>query len=181
MIDVNTIQQEMEQEELLNKIDDMSGETNPCRKLMVNNAEKIEPLMMQMEQWSLLSNILNYIQHDRHHIINQNLSIRVVNKYKNSSETKDEREITELDSGMTQQILCEEYLDVYEGIQSEIVNTTRFAENFDSSTTYLDKSDKTRNDKLKVEDSFLLFRTWVHIRQIMGWNRVPITIRHRCK
>ena len=35
------------------------------------------------------------------------------------------------------QILCEEYLDVYEGIQSEIVNTTRFDENSDLSTTYL--------------------------------------------
>ena len=28
-------------------------------------------------------------------------------------------------------ILCEEYVDVYEGIQSEIVNTTRFDQNFD--------------------------------------------------
>ena len=51
-------------------------------------------------------------------------------------------------------ILHEEYLDVYEGIQSEIVNTTRFDENSDLSTTYLGKTDKTRNDKLKVEESF---------------------------
>ena len=132
----------------------MSGETNPYRELIVNNAEKIEPLMMQMEQWSILSNILNYIQHDRHHMINQNLSIRVVNKYKNSSEAKDEREITELDFSVTPQKLCEEYLDVYEGIQSEIVNTMRFDQNSDLSTTYLGKSDKTRNDKFKVEKSF---------------------------
>ena len=40
----------MEQEEQLNKIDDLSGETNPYRELIVNNAEKIEPLMTQMEQ-----------------------------------------------------------------------------------------------------------------------------------
>ena len=81
-INVNTIQQEMEHEELLNKIDDMSGETNPHRELIVNNAEKIEPLMTQMEQWSILRSVLNYIQHDGHHMINQNLSIRAVNKYK---------------------------------------------------------------------------------------------------
>ena len=141
----------MEQEELINKIEDMSGETNPYKELIVNNAEKIEPLIMQMEQWSILSNILNYIQHKRHHMINQNLSIRAVNKYKNSSESKDEREITELDFGMTPQILHEEYLDVYEGIQSEIVNTTRFDKKSDLITTYLGKSDKTRNDKLKAE------------------------------
>ena len=41
-----------------------------------------------------------------------------------------------------------------EGIQLEIVNTTRFDENSDLNTTYLGKSEKTRNDKLKVEESF---------------------------
>ena len=61
----------MEQVEQLNKIDDMSVETNPCMELIVNNAEKIEPLMTQMEQLSILSNVLNYIQHDRHPVINQ--------------------------------------------------------------------------------------------------------------
>ena len=79
MIKVNTIQQEIEQEEQLNKIDDMSGETNPYKELIVNNAEKIAPLMTQMEQWSILSKVLNYIQHDRHHKINHNFSIRAVN------------------------------------------------------------------------------------------------------
>ena len=53
------------------------------------------------------------------------------------------------------QILCKEYLDLYEAIQSEIVNTTRFDENSDLSTRYLGKSDKTRNDKLRVEEYFL--------------------------
>ena len=50
MINTDTIQQEVEQEEQLNKIDDKSGETNPYQELIVNNAEKIEPLMTQMEQ-----------------------------------------------------------------------------------------------------------------------------------
>ena len=87
-------------------------------------------------------------------MINYNLSIRAVNKYKNSSEAKEEKEILELDSGVMPKILCEEYLVVYEGIRSEIVNTTRFDENSDLSTTYLGKSDKTRNDELKAEESF---------------------------
>ena len=52
------------------------------------------------------------------------------------------------------QILCEEYLDVYEGIQSEIVNTTRLDGNSDLSTTYLGMSDKIRNDTLRAEESF---------------------------
>ena len=93
---------------------------------------------------------MNYIQHDRHPMINQDLSIRAVNRYKDNSKTKEEREIADLDFGVMLQILHKEYLDIYGEIQSEIVNTTRFDENSDLSTTYLGKSDKTRNDKLKV-------------------------------
>ena len=63
MINTATIH-EMEPEEQLSKIDDTSAKTNPYRELIVNNAEKVEPLMTQMEQWSILSNILNYVQHE---------------------------------------------------------------------------------------------------------------------
>ena len=59
------IEQEIDQEKQLNKIDDTSGEINPYQELIVNNAEKIEPLMTQMERWSILSNVLNYVQHSR--------------------------------------------------------------------------------------------------------------------
>ena len=86
MINTDTIQQEMEQEEQLNKIDDTSEEINPYKELIINNAEKIEPLMTQMEQWSILSNVLNYVQHDRYHTMNHTLSIRVMNRYKNNLE-----------------------------------------------------------------------------------------------
>ena len=47
-INVDTIQ-EMGEKEQLNKIEDMSGETNPYSELVVNNAEKVEPLMTKME------------------------------------------------------------------------------------------------------------------------------------
>ena len=50
----------------------------------------------------------------------------------------------ELDFDHTPDILKEEYLDVYEGILSEILNTTRFDENSDLSTTYLGKADKSK-------------------------------------
>ena len=61
-INSETIQQELEQERQLDRIDDTSGETNPYKEAIVNNVETLEPLMMQMEQWSILSNVLNYIQ-----------------------------------------------------------------------------------------------------------------------
>ena len=65
MINVDTIQQEIEQKKQSNKMDDESGEINPYRELIVNNAEKIESPMTQMKQWSILSNILSYVQHSK--------------------------------------------------------------------------------------------------------------------
>ena len=97
---------------------------NPYQELIINNAEKIEPLMTCTEQWSILSNILNYIQHDRHHTMNHNLNIRAVNKCKINLGTRKETEFTDLDFGNMPHKLHEEYLDVYKGIQSDIVNTT---------------------------------------------------------
>ena len=63
MINTDILQQEIEHRRQLNKTVDTSGETNPYKELIVNNTEKIEPLMAQMEQWSILSNTLNYIQY----------------------------------------------------------------------------------------------------------------------
>ena len=95
-----------------------------------------------MEQWSILSNVLNCIQHDRHHAMNHTMNIRAINKYRNNPETKEEEEFMELDFGSMPHNLLKEYLDLYEGIQSEIVNTTIFNENSDLSTTDLGQSDK---------------------------------------
>ena len=43
LINTDTVQQEIEQEKQLNKIDDNNGEINPYRELVVNNPEKTEP------------------------------------------------------------------------------------------------------------------------------------------
>ena len=94
----------MEQEEQLSKIDDTDGETNPYQDLVVNNAEKIEPLMTGMEQWSILSNILNYVQHSRFHSMKHKLNIKAVNKYKQRPNTEG-REFRGLDLGTTPQKL----------------------------------------------------------------------------
>ena len=49
-------------------------------------------------------------------------------------------------------ILREEYLDVYKGIQSDLLSTTRFDANSDVSTMYLGKADKSKNNKFKAEE-----------------------------
>ena len=60
---------------------------------------------------------------------------------------EEERDVLELDFGDTPEKVKGEYLDVYEGIQSEILSTTRFDENSDLSTTYLGKVDTSKIGK----------------------------------
>ena len=52
------------------------------------------------------------------------------------------------------QKLQEEYLNIYEGIHSEIVSSNRFDKNSDLSTTYLGKVGKENQLKLQAEETF---------------------------
>ena len=157
-INADMVQQEVEQEKQLNKLDNDSGEENPYRELIVNNAEKIEVQKTQMEQWSILSNKLNYIQHSRLNSMDHSLDIRPINKHKSQSNDPHSslvKEFREVDFGKDPQNLQDEYLDVYEGIQLDIVSSNRFDENLDISTTYLGQIEqKGGQNKLKVEESF---------------------------
>ena len=59
-----------------------------------------------------------------------------------------------MDFSTTPQKLQEEYMDIYEGIHSEIVNSNRFDKNSDLSTTYLRRVGKENQLKQKAEQSF---------------------------
>ena len=51
------LRQEIDQDIELDKMDNTSGDENPYRELIVNNAGKIETTLSQMEQWSILRNV----------------------------------------------------------------------------------------------------------------------------
>ena len=51
----------------------------------MNNAEKLELVSTQMEQWSILANRLNYIGHDKLPQNVHSLDISTVDFYKNNS------------------------------------------------------------------------------------------------
>ena len=110
--------QEIEQEPELNRIDDTSRGINPYKELTVNNAEKTEPVLTQMAQWSILSNVLNYIQYDKHPKNYHSLNISTVNKekcWRNSYIKEEERDMLKLDFVHTPNKVKEEYLGMYEG------------------------------------------------------------------
>ena len=132
-----------------------------------------------MEQRSILGSIVNYLQYDRHSKNFHNLDIKAVNQknHKRRPNTKEEKKM--LDFRDTPEKLKEEYLDLYKGIQSEIVSTNRFDGNSDLSTTYLGKLDTTRVSKDQSGRKVSYVRTMVHSRKAIGWNRMSDTIGYR--
>ena len=62
MINTETLQQELEHKRQLNKIDDMSGDTNPYKEMIVNNAEKITIVNTN-------GTVVNFEQHIKLHTV----------------------------------------------------------------------------------------------------------------
>ena len=102
-----------------------------------------------MVHWSILSNVVNYVQYDRDPKHLHDLNIKALDwknhKKMNDKLTEDERKTLDIDFGDNPDKLrgnIETYMkefnqryDIYEGVQSEVLNTTRFDESSDSSTT----------------------------------------------
>ena len=106
------------------------------------------------------------------------LNVKAVNRYKVKLDTG--REYKELDFGLTSQKIQEEYLDVYEGIQSDIVSSNKFDKNSDISTTYLGKVEsKGSQDKLKAEESFPISESGYTLGQIIRCYEMSAIIGHR--
>ena len=51
LINKNTMKEEIDPDVELDKMDDNSGDENPYREIIVNNAGKIENTLSQMELW----------------------------------------------------------------------------------------------------------------------------------
>ena len=65
IIYVDTIKQEIDEGKLgRNNIDD--DEVTLYYEIITNNIDEENIITSQMEQWSILSNIVNYVQYDRH-------------------------------------------------------------------------------------------------------------------
>ena len=154
VINVDTIKQKIDQ--YVHKIDETNGKINQYCKIIITKAERDDTIISQMEQLSILSNVVNYVQYNRHPKYIHNLNIRAVEqkRHKKIYNKEEERKILELDFGDTPEKLKGEYFNMYKGIQSEVISTTRFDENSDLSTTYLGRICMTRVNKIKEEERF---------------------------
>ena len=95
VINVSTLKQEIDQVRELNRLDNTSGDTNPYRELIVKNAKGVDTILSQIEQWSILSNIVNYIKYNRYPKNFHNLSTKAVNKvnHKRKPNVEEERQM----------------------------------------------------------------------------------------
>ena len=157
LINKNTIKEELDADAELDRMDDNSGDENPYKELIINNACKVENSLTKMEQWSIFSNVINYVQYSKNPKNFHSMTIRPVKFNKVVKDTKGRNindsllEVNLVDSSDRSK---EEYLHRYEGVKSEIVETTRFDDNSDLSTTYLGKVNMTCDKDLIVEERF---------------------------
>ena len=141
LINKETIKEEIDLDGELYRVDEDSENENRHKELIVNNAIKIESALSQMEQWSILSNVINYVQYSKNpkdfHAMTlrpvNNKNLNMVSKDKNKDNVSLRVDLTDIPYG-----LKEEYLDRYDRDISKILNTTTFDENTDLSTTYLE-------------------------------------------
>ena len=114
LINKNTMKQEIDQDVELDKMDNTSGDKSLYRELIVNNAGNIQNTLSQMEQWSILSNVITYAQCDKNPKNFHVMSIKSANKNKtNIGRTQEEnhRPMSEVSFVNTSNRLIEEYLE----------------------------------------------------------------------
>ena len=63
---------------------------------------------------------------------------------------------TSIDFSSISEKLKSDYLDVYDGVYAEIINTNRFDEDTDLSTTYLGQVNMSRKTEVRAEESFAM-------------------------
>ena len=65
IINIDAIKQEIDAKNVdSNNMDE--DKINPYHEVITNKVEKENTVISQMEQWSILSNVVNYVQNDRH-------------------------------------------------------------------------------------------------------------------
>ena len=105
---------------------------------------------LQMEQWSILSDNIVYVESEDNDIMN-GIDIKPVDyrDYKRMYRKMDKEggEELNIDFRESPEIMRNRYMDIYDEIYAEVVMTSRFDENADLSTTYLGRIDMKREEK----------------------------------
>ena len=127
---------------------------NPYKKVVLNKVFRDEDKSPEMRNWSIFSDNVRYIQHEQKtsHKLNINTLDYRQHKELYFKLKGEERETLDVDFGIYPDILNSKYLDMYEGVYTEMVYANKFYENSDLTTTYLGQTKMTRDTKIKAEE-----------------------------
>ena len=77
-LSTETMKQEIEQEKMTEMKPSGENETNPSQRVVLNNVYKDKIKTVQMENWSILSDNVKYIQHEKGSKTTHNLEIKTL-------------------------------------------------------------------------------------------------------
>ena len=116
---------------------------------------RYHPQHMQKERWSELYDIVQYLQYNQHPIGHYGLEVKASeDRYDTKMYKKlqnGERQVKEISLDPNSLRLKQDYLDIFEGVRSDVIYTAKYAENRDIGTTYLEITKIRRQDELKAE------------------------------
>ena len=140
---------------MTNKMTQDQGD-NPYKRVVLNNIYKIPEKCLEMKNWSIFSDNVRYVQHDK--ITTQNLNFDTLG-YRNHKDLylqlkEEPLLVLDVDFGLYPDMTKARYLDVYEDVYAEMVYASKFNENSDLSTTYIGQTKMTRNTRIKAEKRF---------------------------
>ena len=172
MINTKTVTCEMNQDQ----------DNNPYKKVVLNNIYKEPEKFPEMKNWSIFSDNVRYVQHNK--MTTQNLDIDTLD-YRDHKDLyfqlkDEERETLDIDFGLYPDVTKARYLDIYEDIYAEMVYASKFDKNSDLSTTYLGQADMTRNTRIKAEERFPITGQGFDFRKIVRRHGMSNSVRHRC-
>ena len=152
---------------ILQKHDICPNDVNQYEKALLSGKNMKRRSDSQIEQWSILSDNIVYIRSEDRDVMN-GIDIKSINYRKHKriyrKMGREEGGKLEMDFGESLEIMKSRYMDVYDDVYAEVITTSRFDENVDLSTTYLGRKDMKKEEVMKVEESFLIFRTRIHYR-----------------
>ena len=158
-VNIETMKQEIEDNRMTRnrlKEEEDENESNLYQMAILKKKSRDDTKIEQMINWSIFSDLIKYVDGSSCSNVAPSLIIKPLDDRKH----KRLYNSLKIDEDLIPDIIFEEerirdaYLDKYHGVQAEILQATRFDESTDLSTTYLGKTDMTREHVIKAEERF---------------------------
>ena len=158
VINIETMEQEIEDDEMTrNRLNEEDHtEANPYQIAILNKVSRNDIKAEQMIHWSILSDLIKYIDRSSSSDMIPSLTVKPLNYQQH----KRLYHSLKTDKDLTTDVIFEgdkvkdEYFDKYESIYADISQATWFDESTDWSTPYLGKTDMKRDIINKAEGKF---------------------------